>query len=294
MKKLLTFITLLTSLYSADAFITAEDLNEKLHNDNLVIIDVGTKTDYLKSHLPHAVQTDMKAWRKKVAKHKEIRSSKELLKEIQRLGINNDSHVVIYGHNKPKEALKSSYVAMALIQQGLKEVSILDGAYEEWSYDDELPLSSGPYLPSPGNFKPNPNNNIVVDLNYVFDHIKKVPMLEARPSEFYYGTYRSQGVNRIGHIPGAMSSNWKDKFQRDGLLKTDKALDEIFYTGFELKQDKEIILYCTGGLEASMNWFIVSQKMKFKNAKIYDASMREWGNLNDTPITRYKWEVYYK
>jgi len=59
-----------------------------------------------------------------------------------------------------------------------------------------------------------------------------------------------------------------------------------------LQKEDEVILYYTGGLEASMNWYILYQNMGLKKAKIYDASMKEWGNKSDTPLTKFQWERF--
>lgn len=291
----LFFLILLSvvSLFANQAFITADELEQLLkEKNNIVLIDIGSKEDYVKGHIPNAQHTDILKWRQKVKLHNILRSDEELLTEMQRLGINNDSHVVIYGHNKKKEILKSSYVALALISQGMKEVSLLDGAYGEWEYDETRPIQITISPVQKGNFKPKVNRDFIVDKNFVASHLHQIPMLEARPPQFYYGTLRSQGVKRYGHIPGAMSSNWKDKFTLDQMLKSDAILKEIFVDGYHLKKDQEVLLYCTGGLEASMNWYILSQHMGFSNTKIYDASMREWGNLETTPVARYKWEMF--
>jgi len=294
--KILFMILLSTlTLMANQAFISADDLETLLQkNKTIVLIDIGTAEDYKKGHVPGAQNSHISKWREKIAFHDQLRSDKELLKEIQRLGITNDSHVIIYGHNKKKELLKSSYVALALISQGITNVSLLDGAFSEWEYDEERSIELVAQPVAKSNFVPKVNRSFIVDKNFVKSQIYKIPMLEARPPEFYYGTIRSQGVKRYGHIPGAMSSNWKDKFTLDEMLKSDKILNEIFVQGFHLNKNEEVLLYCTGGLEASMNWYILSQKMGFTNTKIYDASMREWGNLDDTPIARYKWEMFRK
>lgn len=295
MKQLFFISISILTLWANQAFITANELESLLkQKNNIVLIDVGSNEDYLKGHIPNAQRSGISNWRKKVQLYDILRSDAELLKEIHRLGINNDSHVVIYGHNKKKEVLKSSYVALALISQGVKEVSLLDGAYGEWEYDEMRPIQITVSPVKEGNFKPEVNRDFIVDKEYVKKHINKIPMLEARPPQFYYGTLRSQGVKRYGHIPGAMSSNWKDKFTLDQMLKSEEILQEIFVDGFKLNKNEEVLLYCTGGLEASMNWYILSQHMGFTDAKIYDASMREWGNLDDTPIARYKWEMFQK
>ncbi len=292
MRFLFLLFTITFTSYAATAFISADDLDTLMKEKEIVLVDVGSKKDFALGHIPGAVHTEITSWRKPVEKHKLMRSSEKIETVMKELGISNDSHVVIYGHNKKKEALKSSYIALAMIVHGLKEVSILDGAYEEWIDDEERAISKKLPIRILGNFKATKNPNIVVDMAYVKKQINKVPMLEARPSVFYYGTLRSQGVKHIGHIPQAMSSSWKDKFLLDGTLQDEEVLKEIFTDGFKLKPNKEVILYCTGGLEASMNWFILSQHLKFTKAKIYDGSLREWANRDDTPLVRYKWETY--
>ena len=292
MRFLFLMFTITISAYAATAFISADKLDEIRQKNGIIIIDVGSKDDFEKGHIPGAVHTEIGAWRKSVEKHKLMRSSEKIETAMKELGINNDSHVIIYGHNKEKEALKSSYIALAMITHGLKEVSILDGAYEEWVDDEEREVSTKLPIRLMGSFKATKNPNIIVDMAYVKKRVNKVPILEARPAVFYYGTLRSQGVKRIGHIPKAMSSFWKDKFEIDGTLKSEEVLKEIFIDGFRLDPKKEVLLYCTGGLEASMNWFILSQHLKFANARIYDGSLREWANREDTPLVRYKWETY--
>lgn len=292
MRFLFLLFTLVFTSYAATAFISADDLDTLMKEKEIVLVDVGSKEDFALGHIPGAVHTAITSWRQSVEKHKLIRSAEQIETVMRELGISNDSHVIIYGHNKKKEALKSSYIALAMITHGLKEVSILDGAYEEWIDDEERAVSKKLPIRILGNFKATKNPNILVDMAYVKKRINKVPMLEARPAVFYYGTIRSQGVKRIGHIPKAMSSAWKDKFLLDGTLQDEEVLQEIFTDGFKLKPNKEVILYCTGGLEASMNWFILSQHLKFTNAKIYDGSLREWANRDDTPLVRYKWETY--
>ncbi len=290
MKKL--FLILLFSVYSfaSEPFIGVDELKEKINNGNLVLLDVGTKSEYLEEHIPNALHTDISLFRAQHGKYQLLRTPAELQKIIRKYGIDENSEIVIYGHNKKKEILKSSYIALAFINMGLENVKILNGAFLEWKYED-FEITSKIKNVKSSLFVVKPRNDIVVDREYVLSKIGKVPMIEARPSEFYYGTIRSKGVKRAGHIPHAMSSNWKDKFLVDESLKDKDEIEEIFYN-YDIKQDEEIIMYCTGGLEASMNWFLINRYLGFKKAKIYDASMREWGNRDDTPIQKFKWEVF--
>ncbi len=287
-------LVLITSLYlfASSGFVTPKELHAMLADKNLVLVDITDKESYDAGHLPNAVLANVDDFRKQVQKHQLMKSS-ELIESIARsLGINNDSHIVIYGHGKTKELLKSSYVALALIVNGAKNVAVLNGQYDD--YAREYAVETQTPKVKKGNFTAVYNPDILVDLAYVKSHIGKTPMLEARSPEYYYGTELSDGVERAGHIPKGMSSFWKDKFNKDNTLRSKEDLDAIFIQGYALQKDDEVILYCTGGLEASMNWYILYQNMGFKKAKLYDASMKEWGNRNDTPMTKFKWETFTK
>lgn len=280
------FMMILTSLYlvASTAFISSTELEAKLHDKTLVILDVTDEQTYMSGHIPNAVRADAGAFRHQVEKYQLMNSPDEVQAVAQSLGINNDSDIVIYGHGKDKELLKASYIALSLIANGAKKISILDGGYNEWLFEyKEVTSTKAPTI-TQGNFISKFNPDILVDLKYVKDRIGNVPMLESSPPRFYYGEQQSEGVRRLGHIPQAMTSFWKDKFNPDETILDKKELQEIYIKGHKLDPNKEVIIYCTGGLEASMNWYIAYKELGFKKAKLYDASMREWGNRDDTPL----------
>jgi len=292
MKLLASLLFFTLTLFANSAFISAQDLQKKLNEKNLVIIDTTDITTYNQGHIPNARQVEISAFRTLVdSKYELMRSSKEIEEVARNLGINNDSHVVLYGHNKPKELLKASYIALALIVNGFTNISILDGGYTQWKHEfskhKELISQETPAFDK-GNFKASYNPNILVDMEYVKSNIGTVDMIEARAKKYYDGSEQSPGVKRLGHIKSAKSSNWEEKFQNNEKLASDKKLKNIFFEENRLNTDKEVITYCTGGLEASMNWYILTQHLNFKDVKMYDASMKEWGNTESTPMESIK------
>ncbi len=290
MKLFLTLLLTTFSLFASDAFITSDYLKAHLNDKNLVVLDTTDAATYAKGHIPTARRADISLFRHWVDKtYLLMNSPKEIQEAARKLGINNDSYVVIYGHNKDKELLKSSYIALALIVNGFKNISILDGGFGDWMYEfegekDAISKTTPKY--KTGNFTAKFNPNILVDLAYVKAHIHKVPMIEARPKVYFTGEKKSHGVKRLGHIEGAMSSYWRDKFNLDDTLKSDEELQKIFVGKHKLNPNKEVIAYCTGGLEASMNWYVLTQYLGYKDVKLYDASMKEWGNRDDTPMEK--------
>ena len=280
-------LILLGSVYlsASSAFITSSELEKKIDSSNLVIIDVTDEESYKAGHIPSAIRANVGDFRYKVKQYQLMKSSSEIENIARSLGINNNSQIVLYGHGKSKELLKASYIALSLIVNGAKNVSILDGGYADW-LDEQGPESTSTPVIKKGDFVAQFNNDVLVDLEYTKKNIDKTPMIEARPLKFFDGTAKSKGVRRVGHIKGAMSSYWKDKFNQDETIVENDKLKEIYIQGHKLNPSKELIVYCTGGLEASMNWYITSEHMGFKDVKVYDASMREWGNRDDTPMEK--------
>ena len=121
---------------------------------------------------------------------------------------------------------------------------------------------------------------------------KFVPMLDARPTEFYFGLVNSPGVARAGHIEKGMSYPWNYSVNSDYTVKPKSELQRIFAEGLGLKPEREVIVYCTGGLETSFNYFILEGFLGYGKVRLYDASMKEWGNREDTPMERYRWEMF--
>ena len=294
MKKLFLFLLSSLSLLACDAYISAEDLASELSEPNkIVILDVTDITEYKKGHIPNAIKADIADFRNHVIMHKEIKSPSDIQKLARSLGINNDTKIVIYGHGKKKELLKTTYMAMAFISHGVKKITLLDGGYDAWIEENPDMTSTKTPKAKSGNFTANFDNTIITNREYVRSKIGKVPMLDARPPRYYFGSLLSGGVERYGHIPFAISSFWGDKFMHDKTIRDEEILEEIFITGNKISKDQEIIMYCTGGLETSANWYILYQYLGFKNAKIYDGSMRDWGNVDDTPLVKYRWEGVY-
>jgi len=284
MKKILLLIITTISIYASGAFITVEKLKEHLNAKNLVILDITDSKTFQKGHIPNAINVNVMDFRKQVGKYQLMKDSKDIEKIIRSLGINNNSKVIIYGHGKEKELLKASYTALSLILQGLDDVALLDGNFEEWQDDYEKLISTKLTPVKMGDFNASFNSNVLVDLNYVKQNIGKKDIIESRPKRFFTGEACSAGVRRLGHIPTASSSFWKNKFDSDETVKDDEDLNKIFIGKQKLDPKKEVIVYCTGGLEASMNWFLLSRQLGFEKVKLYDASMREWGNRDDTPL----------
>ena len=64
-----------------------------------------------------------------------------------------------------------------------------------------------------------------------------------------------------------------------------KELKEL-YEARGIKTDSKVITYCNEGLHAAMPWFILKELFGNANVTVYDNSMAEWANLDETPLNK--------
>lgn len=295
MKKIIVLCVLAAAnLFGWNALQSTAQVASQLNDPKVIVIDVSELENYTKEgHIHGASHTSIGAWRSAHAKHFLLKTPDEIQKHMRSLGINSDSNVILYGHlGAPKDLLHSTYIYWAMKHYGARNVAIMDGGLEQWKEEKRFVLNDEGKIPE-GNFTVQVAPELVVDLPYVKQNIGKVPMIDARPAEIYFGVISSAGVERLGHIQGAMSYFWTYSITPEFKVKSRETLQKIFSEGFGLKQNQEIIVYCTGGLETSFNYFVLSGMLGYTNVRLYDGSMREWGNRQDTPMVQYRWEEFH-
>ena len=289
-KMIVLCAVVLTNLLGWDALQSTVQVASQLNNPKVVILDISEDDLYvLEGHIHGAYHTELKEWRSAYV----LKSPDKLQTHIRSLGINADSNVILYGHlGAENNLLKITYVYWALKYCGVKNVAIMDGGLEQWRAEKRF-VSTDELNAPEGNFTVQIVPEIMADMAYVKRNLGKIAMLDARPSENYFGMAPSNGVERLGHIPGAASYFWTYSITPELKVKSPDVLKKVFNDGFGFKQNQEILLYCTIGLEATFNYFVLNALLGYTNVRVYDASMREWGNLQDTPIVQYKWESFH-
>ena len=282
------------SLMAIDPIVTPQWLDQHKNDTNLRIVEVSEGDLYSFEHIPNATHTTIGKWRYDNGTFLSIRPVAEIEKEINALVIDSTTDVVLYAPiSDPKDLLKTSYIYWALNYHGVKNVALLDGGLKAWK-NAKLDLSKTEPITKPTEFKASIDKNKIADITYVKNHLGKLPMIDARPSDMYLGVTPTPTVKRNGHIRGGMSYSWNYSVDKEYILKSKSLLESVFKEGYGLDKNKEVLVYCTGGLETSFNYFVLSGVLGYKNVRLYDASMKEWGNREDTPITQYRYEMFKK
>ncbi|MBL0708634.1 MAG: thiosulfate sulfurtransferase [Sulfurimonas sp.] len=289
------YILLLTlgffSLSASQAFITTGELKKNFNEKNLILIDIAEYSIYEKSHIKGAIHSDISKFIEKESKKNKLISNKLIQEEIEDLGINTNSKVVIYSHNKAEGILNASYLAFILVYSGFENVSILDGGYLSWVFENELFISSLPEDDiQEGNFTISIQEHLISDAISIQNNLNSLAIIDARSPELYYGIKRSKNTTRAGHIKYAKSAFYNYNFLTDTTLREKNELDMIYIDGHKLKKDDEIVVYSDSIFSASMQWYILYKEMGFKNTKIYYNSIGEWAKDTNLSMRRFKWE----
>lgn len=289
MKTLLLWLAAWISVFAMDPLVNAEWLKAHQHDKNIVIVDVSDVALFEKEHIPGSINSPIIHWRKKYQKHLLVKDADAIQKEFDRLGIDEKSSVVVYSHHEsPKDILKASYIIWAMEHYGFDNTAMLDGGLPAWKESGGV-LSIKETIVTKGSFKVSRTGALVADMILVKKEIGASQMIDARPAVFYFGAKKQPVLAKAGHIPKAKSYFWKYSF-KGKFLKNKEVLKAMLIDGLGLDPKKPTITYCTGGLETSMNFFVLHRLLGFENIRLYDASMKEWANAAKTPMRKYIWE----
>ena len=258
MKYIFTLLLLTLYAYAYDAFITPDKLKELLNDKKLVLLDVSDMYD--KSHIKGALYADVSKFKKSKYERLAALYSKNVQKEIIALGINPDSHIVIYSRNGCDDLQKSTYLAFVLTEHGLKNISILEGGYMAWVFKYHTIVSSkktsskkrGSYI-----IKHDPD--LLAGINYISNNGQNITVVDGS------GKLRDQEL--FSNVSYVIDRDYRDNFFEDLTLRHEDELSE-FASKLNLSQGKDILIYDENIFKASVNWYILYKKFGFKNVKI--------------------------
>lgn len=272
------------------AWIKANSCNEAVRVlDIRNPLDGGSRTEYLKGHIPCAVYTDYLkgGWRAGVKKVPgQLPPTDKIAKLIGDLGIDNSTHVVIYHHGKNAVDLGSATrVYWTFKVLGHDNVSILDGGYLAYVSDEKNKIEKGNNKPQAKTFNASLRGDMLASASDVKAAMgSKTQLVDLRPQHQFVGINRHPKSKRNGTIPGAknLPESWLT-VNGGGKLR-DKSELAVLYKTANVDPSGEQINFCNTGHWASLGWFVSSEIMGNKGAKLYDGSMVEWTAMPEMPM----------
>lgn len=279
------------SALAAEPLVDAAWLKANLGKPGIAIVDMQPTTDFLRGHVPGAANTDFakSGWREERAdKVPDMLPAKldKLVAHIGALGIDNASHVVLV-------APGGSYLDMGWATRiywtfktlGHDNVSILNGGMAAWTKDKTNPLETGAAKVAAKTFAPQPRMELLATIDEVkAAKAKGVLLVDSRPEDQFVGINRNPKATQNGTLHGAknLPTGWTT--ENGGGMFRPKAQLEKLYKVADVPTSGEQINFCNTGHLASIGWFVSSELLGNKKARLYDGSMVEWTMTKAGPV----------
>lgn len=277
--------------FAADPLVDAAWVKANLGKPGIAIVDVQGTSDFLRSHIPGAASTDFakSGWREERAdKVPDMLPAKfdKLAAHIGSLGVDNNTHVVLVApggsHSDMGWATRIYWTFKVL---GHDNVSILNGGMTAWTKDKSNPVESGAAKVAAKTFTSHPRMEMVAGIDDVkASKAKGVMLVDSRPEDQYVGINRNPKASENGTLPGArnLPSGWTTE-NGGGMFRPKSELEKLFKVA-NVPTSGEQINFCNTGHLASIGWFVSSELVGNKKAKLYSGSMVEWTLVKAGPV----------
>ena len=243
--------------------------------------------DYISGHVPNAVHISEQAFRGPNGKLPyQIWPAGDLANLLSKAGISNNDQVLVYSDGN--NVLGASLVAYILEKSGVPTIGILDGGFSGYKTQGHTVTKAFPTY-SPGVFNPKSVPGLAISLKEVLALVGKpnVVIVDPRPKGLFEGT--EQLFIRNGHILGAINITWQsvteannpeEALKNPHKLKSIEALRQLFVSR-GVTPDKTVIISCSTGREASLQYIVLKHLLGYPNVRIYEGSWTEYSTTNN-------------
>lgn len=256
--------------------ISTSELESKLDESNLLVIDTRSFKEYSEGHIPGSVNLDLFAFHWIDTTKDGIQNfNKQTEMLFSFVGITTEKKIVFYDDVSGMLAARGVWM---LEYFSHPDVSILDGGMKKWKNENkEIETKPNPFQPS--KFSGKINSDIIVGYEYILENLENLKIVDARTEGEFQGT--TIRAAQSGHIPKAINIDWNQNIADTGVFKSDAELSQLY----QFPKDSEIVTYCQGAYRAA-NAFLALKKLGFENVKVYLGSWGEWGNKLELPVEK--------
>ncbi|SIO56014.1 thiosulfate/3-mercaptopyruvate sulfurtransferase [Singulisphaera sp. GP187] len=254
------------------------ELERRLGEPTLRVLDARPKADYDKGHIPGAVWVDARAVATMAVKNPGVLTDRKAWESwLAPLGIGPKTDVLVYDANRQLDAARLWWLLGYL---GVERAGLINGSFPLWVAENR-PVTTEVATVEPSSvevrFRKDRNATRAEVLAAIAS--KSALIVDARSRGEYDGIEKR--AKRGGHIPAACHLEWSDLVGKDGRFLEEADLHaRLAKAG--VNASEPVITHCQNGGRASVNAFVLD-RLGFK-ARNYYLGWSDWGNAEETPV----------
>jgi thiosulfate/3-mercaptopyruvate sulfurtransferase len=254
-----------------------DDLQKRLNDPALRLLDARPRADHEKGHIPGAVWVDVNAARALAARPGGLTDKAAWEAWAAPLGIGPGAEVYVYDGDRQLEAARLWWLLAYL---GVERVGLVNGNFPLWEKQGR-PVSTEATKVDPRRFKVVFRDDRHATRSEVLEALKagQTPIIDARSEPEYTGAEKRS--KRGGHIPGGCLLEWSGLVDKDGRFLEGDAL-RARLSALGVKPGQPLITHCQSGGRASVDAFALERLGH--PARNYYLGWSDWGNTDETPI----------
>lgn len=262
--------------------IEPEQLEPLLGEKGLLVIDLSSRRQYARAHIPGAVHLDYSLIVSGRQPVPGLLPPPMLLERVLgAIGLHPGLHVVALDDEGGGKAGRLLWTLDVIGHRG--GWSLLNGGLHAWT-NEEHRLEGRVVQPEPAHYPVAYGEACIADHGYLLGHLDdpEVMILDARTADEYHG--RTVRAARGGHIPGAVSLDWMLTLDRERNLRLlDEASLRALLDERGLVPGREIICHCQTHHRSSHS-YVMLRSLGYTKVRGYPGSWAEWGNDPHNPI----------
>jgi thiosulfate/3-mercaptopyruvate sulfurtransferase len=269
-----------------EVLVDTQWLLEHLHEPNVRVVELNVNPEqYRDARIPGAVfwniLTDF--LNPDLSMKLDPNESAQLL---SRSGISAETTVIAYGSYPDTGAL----IFWWLKTIGHERVYVLNGGHQKWVAEGRPVESEFSSFPPTQYRVTSTHHNFRVLQPEVLAALERsnYVLVDARTSQEYRGEIfmmnPPEGIEKAGHIPGAVNIEHLLTLNEDGTFKSIEALQDLYHSQ-GITADKEVFPYCAIGGRSACTWFVLKYLLGYPHVRNYDGSWNEWSRLSNVPIS---------
>ncbi len=263
--------------------IEPKELQARLSDKNLLILDLSREAVYQQAHVPGAIFLDFKELVCGIPPATgKIPNAEKLSQLFSKIGLTESSHVIAYDDEGGGWAGRLIWTLDCI---GHKKYSYLNGGIHAW-LAEKMPVESTPNIARPSSYHVKINSSVKADKEFIQAHLQTNDMVvwDARSREEYNGT--KSFASKAGHIPGAKHFEWTSGMDQQNSLKIKNlALLDQELAALGIDKNKIVVTHCQTHHRSGFT-YLLGKILGFKDIRGYDGSWSEWGNDPNTPVEK--------